>query len=371
MKRTAVILALGLGLVLGWYLGLVWAETPFEWKVPLGLTKPEIPSNNPVTVEKVALGKDLYNDKRLSADGTVSCASCHDPRLGFGDGLPIAKGIRGLLGTRNSPTVLNAVYYTTFFWDGRVASLEEQSKQPFINPVEAGLPSLDKAVEVVRGDPKYAEQFQKIFGVEAGQITIEHIVQAIATFERTLISANSPFDRWHFGKDEAAVSALAKEGFEVFKGKGRCQTCHATSETYALFTDNKFHNLGVGFHRIKPRLKKVVNEYRKAKREGKSVDELVLTKEDLSELGRFAVTLQIKEIGAFKTPTLRNVAITAPYMHDGSVATLEEVVDLYDKGGEPNPFLDGGIRSLNLSDREKKGLVEFMKSLTGEEFLKQ
>jgi cytochrome c peroxidase len=346
-------------------------QETYKWVIPLGLVKPRVPEDNPVTPEKVALGRDLYNDKRLSADGTVSCATCHDPKKAFTDGLPIAKGIRGLLGTRNSPTVLNSVYFEKLFWDGRVDSLEEQAKQPFINPVEAGLPSLDHAVEIVRKDPSYRERFKRVFGVEPQQITIDHIVKAIATFERTLISGDSPFDRWRFGGDESAVSELVKEGFEVFKGKGRCQSCHTTSETFALFTDNKFHNIGVGFKKIAPRVKQIVRAYRKAKREGRSVDELVLTNKEISELGRFAVTLKLRDLGAFKTPTVRNVALTAPYMHDGSVATLEEVVELYDRGGEKNPFLDGGIRPLNLTKREKKALVEFMKSLTSHDLLKR
>ena len=364
MKRFTVCIALGLALAfLG---GGGWAQTPYEWKVPLGLPKPDVPDDNPMTVEKIALGETLYNDKRLSADGTVSCATCHDPKLGFADGLPKAKGIRGLFGTRNSPTVMNSVYYKLLFWDGRVDSLEEQSKQPFVNPVEAGLTSLDKVTGIVSSDPEYVKQFKDVFGVDADAITIDHVVKAIASFERTILSANSPFDRWHYGGDESAVSDLVKEGFELFKGKGRCQSCHETSESFALFTDNKFHNVGVGFEKIDPDLKKIVNEFRKAKKEGKSVDELVLTQAEASELGRFAVTLKIKELGAFKTSTLRDVALTAPYMHDGSVATLKEVVDLYNRGGEPNRFLDGGIRPLELTDHEIEALVAFLESLTGE-----
>ena len=364
MKRFTVCIAMGLVLaVLG---GAGWAQTPYKWNVPLGLPKPEVPEDNPMTVEKIALGETLYNDKRLSADGAVSCATCHDPKLGFTDGLPKAKGVKGLFGTRNSPTVLNSAYYEMLFWDGRVNSLEEQSKQPFINPVEAGLMNLDEVADIVRRDPDYVKRFKEVFGVEADDITIDHVVKAIASFERTVISANSPFDRWRFGGDEAAVSDSVKEGFELFNGKGRCQSCHTTSETFALFTDNKFHNIGVGFESISPNLKTIVNEFRKAAKEGKSVDELVLTKAESSELGRFAVTLQIKELGAFKTSTLRDVALTAPYMHDGSVATLKEVVELYNRGGEPNRFLDGGIRPLELTDHEIEALVAFLESLTGE-----
>ncbi len=337
-------------------------------KPPLGLPPVPVPEDNPLTPEKIALGKRLFMDQRFSADGTVACATCHDPRKAFTDGLPVSKGIRGLTGTRNAPTVVNAAYYTSQFWDGRRASLEEQAKDPFVNPVEHGLKSHEPILEVIRSDPQYRKAFQVVFGLSPEEITIDHVVKAIAAFERTIIAGDSPFDRWYFGGDEKAVSEAAKRGFKIFQTKGRCQDCHQISQTYALFTDQKFHNLGVGMEKILPKLRKIIKEVRKALKEGKSLDELTLTREDISELGRFVVTGQLKDIGAFKTPTLRNVAVTAPYMHDGSLKTLEEVIDFYDQGGHPNPFLDSGIRPLNLTEEEKADLLEFLKSLTSPQF---
>ncbi|WP_456433818.1 cytochrome-c peroxidase [Thermosulfuriphilus sp.] len=340
----------------------LWAQPP------LGLPPVPVPEDNPMSPAKVALGKALFEDVRFSADKSISCATCHKPERVFVDGLPVAKGIKGLLGTRNTPTVVNAVYYDTQFWDGRRKTLEEQAKDPLINPVEHGLTSHLQVVEVVRQDPDYLRQFKEVFGVEPQEITIDHVAKAIAAFERTVISGNSPFDRYLYGGDETALSAAAKRGFEIFKGKGRCQSCHTIGEEYAIFTDNKFHNLGVGFQKIAPRLREIVNEYRRLKLSGASLDEVVLDKVEISELGRFAVTLNLSDLGAFKTPTLRNVAVTGSYMHDGSLETLEEVIELYNQGGEKNPFLASGIRPLNLTEQEKADLVEFLKSLTSPEY---
>ena len=300
--------------------------------VPLGLAAPEVPPDNPAAPAKVALGKRLYFDKRLSADDTISCASCHDPARGFADGLPTSVGIRGQRGPRNAPTVLNAALYDTQFWDGRAPSLEEQAKAPLINPVEMGMPSHRAVEEKLRRIPEYKEAFDKVFG---GGITIQRVVQAIAAFERTLLSGDSPFDRYFYGGDADALSASARRGFELFRGKGRCANCHDLNPFYALFTDNAFHNIGVGMNKPDP------------------------------DPGRFRVTGNPADRGAFKTPSLRNVALTAPYMHDGSQKTLEEVVAFYDKGGEKNPYLDGGIVPLGLTEQEKNDLVEFLRSLTG------
>ncbi|PLX84386.1 MAG: cytochrome-c peroxidase [Desulfuromonas sp.] len=335
---------------------------------PLGLPPVPIPSDNPQTPEKIALGKRLYEDKRFSADGTVACANCHLPEKAFADGLPVAEGIDGQAGTRNSPSVVNAAYYTAQFWDGRRASLEEQAKDPFLNPVEHGLSSHEPILEVIRSDPTYPDQFQQVFGVEPAQITIDHAVKAIASFERTVISGDSPFDRYQYGGDKTAMSEGAIRGLDVYHNKGRCQSCHAIEQTSALFINNDFHNLGVGFKKIEPRLMEIVTAYRTAHAKGEAVDETVVSTSDVSELGHFVVTLRPSDIGKFKTPTLRNIAVTAPYMHDGSVQTLEEVIELYDRGGEANPMLDGGIRVLDLNEQEKADLVEFMKHLTSPEY---
>jgi cytochrome c peroxidase len=350
----------------------LWTVSPLsQERLPLGLPPVPFPEDNPQSSEKIALGKKLFEDKRFSADGTISCAHCHDPAKAFADGLPVAEGIKKLKGTRNSPTVINSAYYTSQFWDGRRLSLEEQAKDPFLNPVEHGLGEKhgfhDFILNVIRKDKGYVEEFERVFGVKPEQITIDHVVKAIASFERTVISGDSPFDRYAYGGDKTALSESAIRGLELYKGKARCQECHAISENYAIFTDNKFHNLGVGFKKIQPRLREMVREFNMAKQQGRELDKSVLTDAEVSELGRFVVTLKTSDIGAFKTPTLRNIAVTGPYMHDGSMKTLEEVMDLYNKGGEKNPFL-GSVRVLNLTDQEIKDIIEFMKSLTSPEF---
>ncbi len=337
---------------------------------PLGLPPVPVPAENPQNPAKIKLGKALFMDKRFSGDGTVSCATCHDPAKAFTDGLPVALGIQKKKGTRNSPTVVNAVFYTTQFWDGRVKSLEEQAKGPFVNPVEHGLKDFSPIIQTIRSDAKYPGLFKEAFGISPDKITIDHVVKAIAAFERTVISGNSPFDRYMYGGDKKAMSEAAIRGLEIYRTKARCQDCHPIGQTSAIFTDNKFHNLGVGFSTIEPRLMEIVEKVRKAKEKGLTLDETVLQKQDISELGRFVVTLDIEDIGRFKTPTLRNVAVTAPYMHDGSVETLEDVIELYNQGGEDNPMLDSGIRPLNLTEQEKADLLEFLKSLTSPEFEK-
>ncbi len=353
--------------MLSW-LAVSAAAAPAAEKLPLGLPPVPIPADNPQTPEKIALGKRLFEDKRFSADGTVACANCHKPDQAFTDGLPVSEGIRKQKGTRNAPTVVNAAYFTSQFWDGRRPSLEEQSQDPFVNPIEHGLKDHRPILDVIRRDPEYVAQFKKVFGVGPDQITMDHVAKAIASFERTVISGDSPFDRYQFGGDKTAMSESAIRGLEVFRTKGRCVDCHKIEQTSATFTDNDFHNLGVGFKRIEPKLQTIVAQFRAAKAAGKAIDETVLTSAEASELGRFAVTGRISDLGRFKTPTLRNVAVTGPYMHDGSQKTLEEVIDFYDKGGEKNPFLAGGIRPLNLTPQEKADLVEFLRHLTSPEY---
>lgn len=332
----------------------------FALYLPKGVLEPVIPPDNPLTSEKVELGKRLYFDKRLSADGTVSCASCHDPTKGFADGRPVAVGIRNQAGARNSPTVLYAGFSEVQFWDGRAPSLEEQAKQPLINPVEMGQPSHEAVVKAVRSVPDYPPQFQKAFG--SPDVTIERIVQAIAAFERTLAPFASPFDRFLAGEKDA-ISDSAKRGFQLFLGKARCVTCHEFNAAFPFFTDNKFHNIGVA---MKGNFEQLAREAQSIQAKGKEAEAALSHKPGVEALGRWIVTREPKDIGAFKTPGLRNVALTAPYMHDGSLKTLEEVMEFYNKGGEPNPNLDGGMRPLGLTPEEIADLVEFMKSLTDE-----
>lgn len=331
---------------------------------PIGLPEVPVPADNPQDPGKVLLGEKLFNDKRFSADGTVSCATCHNADKALTDGLRVSKGIKELEGTRNAPTVINAAYYTSQFWDGRVPSLEEQSKGPFTNPVEHGLKNFDPILETIGNDNEYLALFRKVFRTGPADITIDHVAKAIAAFERTVISGNSPFDRYLYGKEKTAMSPAAIRGLEVFRLKGRCVDCHTTGQTSAIFTDNKFHNIGVGFSRIQENLMDIIDAFRRRSESDRELDTDILTSDNISELGRFAVTLDPSDIGRFKTPSLRNIAVTGPYMHDGSMDSLEEVVEFYNQGGEDNPMLDGGIRPLRLTEPEKADLVEFMKALT-------
>ena len=338
---------------------------------PLGLPPVPIPADNPQTPEKIALGNKLFHDVRFSGDGTISCSTCHANEKAFTDGpRKTSRGIRGQFGTRNAPTVINAAYFHTLFWDGRASSLEDQSQNPPLNPVEGGLTSFEPFLKVVREDPAYAEAFQKVFNASGAGITIEHVKKAIASYERTLISGDSPFDRWYFQHDAVAINDAAKRGFEVYVGQGRCVSCHVIEQDQALFTDNRFHNIGVGIIKIQADTPRLVAEFLKAKAAGASVDKTVLSDPKTSDLGRFAVTTHFDEIGAFKTSTLRNIAVTGPYMHDGSLKTLKDVVKHYNDGGKSagdpsiNPYLSGGIRPLNLSEQQMDDLVAFMETLT-------
>ncbi len=339
----------------------------------LGLPTVPVPSNNPQTSEKISLGDKLFHDKRFSIDGTVSCANCHDRKKAFTDGLQFSLGHHNLMGTRNAPTVINAAFYKSQFWDGREPDLEGQSKQPFINPVEHGLANHEPIISIVRNDPTYITAFTTVFGINKNQINIDHVAKAIASFERTIISGNSPFDQYYFG-DDKALTEQQKRGFQIFIGQGRCVSCHTIEQDHALFTDSRFHNIGIGINEIQQDVPELAKAFLQSKFSGNEVDILVLTNKKSSELGRFAVTKNIDEIGAFKTPTLRNVELTAPYMHDGSLKTLKDVVIHYNNGGvtpvhtKVNPYLSGGIRPLNLTDSQIDELVAFMKALTSPEY---
>ena len=342
----------------------------------LGLPPIPVPADNPQTEDKIALGDKLFHDKRFSIDGSVSCANCHDDKLAFTDGLQFSEGHNGLAGSRNAPTVVNAAFYKSQFWDGREPDLEGQSKQPFINPVEGGLADHEIILEIVRTDPGYKVAFLSVFGASDQQLTIDHVAKAIASFERTLVSGNSPFDRFYFKGDSNALTDAQARGFEVFIGQGRCVSCHSIEQDHALFTDSRFHNIGIGINDIQQDIPRLAEAFMNAKNKGGNVDVMVLTDKKSSELGRFAVTDKLTEMGAFKTPTLRNIEITAPYMHDGSLKTLKEVVEHYNNGGvtpanaKANAFLSGGIRPLKLNEGQIDDLVAFMKALTSPEYAK-
>ncbi|HEY8155510.1 MAG TPA: cytochrome c peroxidase [Myxococcota bacterium] len=329
--------------------------------VPSGVLPPDVPADNPPTAAKVELGKRLYFDTRISTDGTVACVTCHDPRSGFADprGKPTSAGVGGALGTRNAPTTLNAAFLASQFWDGRAATLEAQAVLPLENPIEHGFENQAAVLAKLKTLGEYPLLFQSAFG--SPEISSARVGQAIASFERTLLSLDAPIDRFLAG-DTKAISASAQRGWEVFNAKARCNTCHGRIDVLPLFTDDLFHNIGVGVKRID--FPAVARRAAAAVEAGKSIDELALGNAEASELGRFLVTREQKDMGAFKTSQLRNVALTAPYMHDGSEATLESVIEFYDRGGENNPYLDGGMRPLALTAQEKADLVELMKTFT-------
>ncbi|WP_428353862.1 cytochrome-c peroxidase [Methyloprofundus sp.] len=327
----------------------------------LGLPKLTIPVSNQQSEEKIALGKQLFNDKRLSLDGTVSCASCHNKDRAFTDGQPVAVGINQQTGFRNAPTVVNAAFYQSLFLDGRSATLEEQALGPFVNPIEHGLKDPQHIADIVSQDSNYRQQFARVFNVN--EITPEHIAQAIASFERTLIAGNSGFDRYLFARERQALTLSEARGMRLFRRKGNCANCHEISGKDALFMDNRFYNLGIGFTQVNPQ----IAEFVQSLRVGHKTEDFSFSDSQKAELGRFNVTFVIADIGKFKTPTLRNIALTAPYMHDGSIKTLAEVVEYYDRGGDKNPFLDPAIFPLHLTAQEKLDLVAFLKALTSEQ----
>ncbi len=353
----------------------VHAEESQNTTPPLGLPPLPVVHDNQQTAEKVALGEKLFNDKRFSSNGEVSCATCHDSKKAFTDSpLKTSEGINKLTGTRNAPTVINAIYFDKQFWDGRSPSLEDQALHPFINPVEQGLKNHQPILDIVRTDHEYVSAFKTVFGKSGDDITMTEVTKAIASFERTIVSGNSPFDRWYFGGEENALTEAQKKGFDLFVNKGRCVSCHVVEQTQALFTDNRFHNIGVGINDIQEKIPKLVGEFLHAKATLSEVDVKILSDKNTSELGRFAVTRNLDDLGSFKTPTLRNVAVTNPYMHDGSFISLNDVVVHYNNGGMPNvnfpvnDFLSGGVRPLKLTDEEISNLVSFMEALTSPEF---
>lgn len=326
---------------------------------PLGLPPVSVPTDNRQTVEKIALGERLFHDTRLSADGQISCASCHKPELAFTDGLALAKGLGGQVGARNTPTILNAAYNTSQFWDGRRASLEDQARDPFLNPLEHGFSSEESVLLVVRSDDRYLRAFRKVFGVKADGIKLEHIAKAIASFERSLLSGDSPFDRYYYGGDKLALTPSAIRGLALFRGRAQCADCHTIGPDSATFTDDQFHRVNLGLDRVIAQLPALTK--RVAGASSGEVDRLVISQPDIAALGRFVVTRRPSDIGRFKTPSLRNVALTAPYMHDGSAATLEDMVriELYYRSLERNR------PPLVLALDEQVDLVEFLKALTG------
>jgi cytochrome c peroxidase len=338
--------------------------------VPLEITRAAIPADNPQTPDKIALGQKLFFDRRLSVDGTVSCSTCHDPKFAFTDRKRTSVGVKGRAGQRNAPTVLNALYNKTQFWDGRVDTLEEQAALPIVNAVEMGHPNLDAAVAQIAAVAEYRQAFQRIFG---RPLNGADLLRAIASYERTQLSFDSPFDHFIAG-DKNAIDASAKRGWELFNNQARCNKCHALTDTdrdVTNFIDNDFHNIGILAvqHQVVPlarQAKVLINSGDK-----EAIDRAAI-QTDMSALGRFLITKQEKDIASFKTPNIRNVLVTAPYFHDGSQETLWDVVDHYNKGaGLQNPYLDEDIQPLALTETDIDDLVGFMASLTSANYQEQ
>jgi cytochrome c peroxidase len=367
------------------------ASEAFELQVPTGISRTlwrqRIPADNPMTPAKVSLGQALYFDKRLSANGTVSCATCHDPANAFTDHSTVAIGVSNKTGTRNAPTILNAMFSEQLFWDGRIGSLEEQAKQPMSNPFEMGMGGDHAVVARISAVPEYRRRFKRVFRNEG--ITIDTIVKAIAAYERTQLSANSPFDRFISG-DPNAITEAQKRGWDLFKGKAGCIECHSFGADSPFFTDFKFHNTGViaediNFEQLTGLAKRIaesetvssINPIKETNnppasvRQTKDVAALLAHTQGFTELGRYLVTRQPKDIGAFKTPTLRDIELTTPYMHNGAEKTLIDVVRFYNRGGNAHANLDERMHPLNLNDEEMNGLVEFMRTLTSDDVLRQ
>lgn len=301
------------------------ADLPLD-ALPAGLGKRPVPADNPLTADRVRLGRKLFFDPILSGDRTVSCASCHLPEKGFSGGDSYAVGVGGKQTRRRSPSIVNRAFGTAFFWDGRAATLEEQALKPIADPGEMGN-TVAEAVARLKADAAYADAFGKAFP-DVG-VTATTLAKAIASFERVLVRGDSPVDRFRREGRASDLTDEALHGFWLYESKGACWKCHGGPN----FADDRFHNTGVSWGKMPP------------------------------DLGRFEVTKADADRGRFKTPTLRGVSLTAPYMHDGSLKTLDDVVEFYDKGGTPNPHLHPDVKPLKLSDKEKKALVAFLKAL--------
>lgn len=318
--RSVVLLPLAsFALIAGTFLPITQAE---DFAVPAGLADIKWPEDNQPTAEKILLGKQLYFDPRLSRDDTISCASCHDPKKGFSNGEAFAKGVGGAMGGRSAPSVINSAYYRQQFWDGRAATLEDQA----LGPIQAGVEmdmKLDALVVKLNAIGGYRQQFKAVFGTD---VTTDGIAKAIAAYERTVLSGNAPYDRFKAG-DATALSEAAERGRKLFFGKANCSACHGGPN----FSDSGYHNIGIGMLAEKP------------------------------DVGREAVSGLAGDRGAFKTPTLREIARTAPYMHDGSLKTLEDVIEHYAKGGTANDWLDEELFPLKLTAQDKADLVTFLK----------
>jgi len=306
-------------------------------KAPLGLPQVPTPAGNPPAAESIALGRRLFYDTSLSQDNSLSCASCHRPEFRFSDVRALSTGVGGKFGLRHAPTLVNVAYAPLLFWDGRAASLESQVLRPMSDPLEMNQ-THEASVAKLKANPEYRVLFLRAFGTD--EITIDRVENALASFERTIVCGDSAFDRYEYGGQKDALTAAQIRGLAAFTDahKGNCAVCHTIGATNALFTDGKFHNTGEG----------------------------ISGEGEFTDLGRYDVTKLEADKGAFKTPTLRDVAVSGPYMHDGKLKTLKDVVDFYAGQGNSNPYLDKEMTTIRLTAGERGDLVEFMKSLSCE-----
>lgn len=347
------------------------AQRPNPGPPPVPIFSPDLiksftPADNPITDAKAKLGDMLFDDKRLSVDDTVACNTCHSPRNGFTAHIETAKGVRDQLGKRNAPTLLNAMFFDNQFWDGRAKTLEEQATLPILNPIEMGEKDPKDVVAKLSAIPEFVDAFKQVFD---RPVNWEDMARAIAAFERTRLSTEAPIDRFLKGQKDA-LSVSQQRGWALFSGKAHCDGCHAYDPALPVFGDKRFHNTGAAarkqdFTQLAVRAEKAV-----ATGNLTEIDRLALETES-SELGRFLVTKNRADIGAFKTPFLRDVLLTAPYMHDGSLATLYDVVDHFNKGGEANPFLDNHVQRLGLTEGEIDDLVNLLCAFTSDRYAAQ
>ena len=338
---------------------------------PLGLPEVISPTDNPLTKEKIALGRKLFFDRRLSLNDTFSCAMCHVPEQGFASNeLSMAVGIEGRSVRRNTPTLYNIAYATRLFHDGREDSLEQQIWSPLLAKNEMANPSVGYVINKIRSIPEYKGMFEKAFN--GAGVNMNNLSKAFAAYQRTLISGDSPFDRWYFSnkgkaKQENALSEKAKRGFALFTGKANCSSCHIIEKDFALFTDNQMHNTGTGYNEsmgIRPKTERVILAPGVFVDVDTSIIDSVGEKTP-ADTGLYEITQNPNDRWKYKTPSLRNVTLTAPYMHNGSLRTLDDVVEFYNQGGVKNSLQDLRIKPLGLDTNEKNDLVSFLKSLTG------
>lgn len=345
-------------------------EVGFSKANQLGLPVMQYPADNLPTKEKIDLGRKLFMDRRLSHNNTISCAMCHVPEQGFAvNELAVAVGIEGRSGRRNSPTLLNVGYYKNLFHDGREFTLENQVVGPLLAFNEMGNPSIGHPIEKIRNLKDYDGLFEKAFGES---VNLHILSQALASYQRTLVSGNSRFDQWYYGNNDKALNQSEINGFKIFMSKGKCVSCHTITEKSAIFTDQSFHNTGIGWARNN----KVIDSSSDTSKYSLTLAPGIVvqvaqnhfekaTEKPQNDVGRFEITEDPKDSWSYKTPSIRNVVLTAPYMHDGSLLTLKEVVEFYNNGGEDNPYKDPMIQPLRLNATEIAELVSFMEALTG------